>query len=551
MRSRTTVVAGGILLTIAAGLGAVYLLQSRGGSPEVDGAAPAVEIAAAHREDRADDPEAGAGEPSAQPGEASSLPPARAAAPPGRALPPRDAADLSAGPHAISGMVMDESGRGVFGVPVVAYAKNLFGKDGASAPDRTAPSMALTDVDGFYEIDGIADGEYRLRAEPDDGYETAEAIVRAGADGADLILRERRPGLEVFGTVRGDGEPLPGVEVVAVGQPTEAVLTGEDGNFEMALQITAGKPGYTLRFLREGYRENRAILTADDLAAPGPIRVDADLEAAQAIVEVGGSVRDPEGKPVAGETVQLYSESARQRYTAVSGRRGEIRFPEVETSDDYMVSVRPADVYRDYVALDVDIGVAGAELDIVLEPRAYGRLVGQMVNPEGLPVPSFSLWLRNPKALNQPPRLVTGDPRGFFEIDRVEAGSLVFETRGSPHVSISGIRLAPGETRDVLLVLDWGNHQVAGLVMDNMGRPVSASELFVTSVRKDGGLRAHVVRRAVTDETGFFVVGQVGSGYHTIRVDSPGFQSTVIDHEVGRDSPDVIIRLERAYAHGM
>jgi len=452
----------------------------------------------------------------------------------------------------ISGRVIDELARGVPGIEVAVYPKNLFTPSDPKAPvQNTNLRVVRTDIDGFYGVWDIPDGEYRLRTERDERYDAAELIVRAGTDSADLILRARQLALVVDGTVSGDGEPLPGVEVIAVGQPSGAAYTDKDGSYEIELEISAGKPAYTLRFARDGYREQRKVLTADDLAARGRIRVDTDLEPRQTMVEVTGWVRDREGETISGETVQLYSEAARQRYTAVSGRRGEIHFPSVETSDDYMVSARPADVYQDYVALDVDIGVAGAELDIVLEPRAHGRLVGQMVNPDGRPVPSFSLWLRNREALNRPPRLVTGDPQGFFEIDRVEAGPLVFETRGSPHVTISGIRLAPGETRDVILVLDWGTHRVSGLVMDDMGRPVSASELFVTSVRDDGGLRSHVVRRAVTDETGFFLVSQVGSGYHTIRVDSPGFRSRVIDHEVGRESPGVIIRLERAYPHGM
>lgn len=465
---------------------------------------------------------------------------------------PKEPERQPAGPFSIAGMAFNESGQGVSGIEVSAYPKNLFAPDQDAEQPRTGGRVAvLTDIDGFYEIRGVADGEYRLRTEPDDHYEAAELTVRAGVDTADLVLRTRRPGVEVAGTVRGDGEALPGVEVATVGQPSDAVYTDEAGSYEIELQISAGKPSYTLRFVRDGYREKRSVLTADELAVPGRIRVDADLEPRQALVEVTGSVLDPEGEPVSGETVQLYSAAARQRYTAVSGRRGEIRFPEVETSEDYMVSVRPAELYQDYVVRNVGIGVAGAELDVVLEPRSYGKLAGQMVDPNGQPVPEFSLWLRNPGAVNQPARLVTADQQGFFEVDRVEAGSLVFETRGSPLVSITGLQLSPGETKEVTLVLDWGTHQVAGLVMDDMGRPVSASELFVTSVRRDGALRAQAVRRAVTDETGYFLVDRVGPGYHTVRVDVPGFRAAILDHQVGTDSPEVIIRLERVYSHGM
>jgi hypothetical protein len=526
----------------------LFLAQGKRQGPTVERAGPAVELMSTQRAEAANDAAAAIPEPSAEQREIKPAAPTPADTQHTKAAASPQAEPAPAGPYSIAGMVMDESGRGVPGIPVTAYPKNLFGDDPSG---KTSGRTAFAGIDGFYEIDGVADGEYRLRTDADDRYEAAEAMVRAGADGADLILREWRAGVQIIGTVRGDGEALAGAEITAVGQPAGAASTDEDGAYELTLQVEAGKRGYTLRFQRDGYRERRSVLTADDLAGQGRIRVDADLEPEQALVEVTGTVHDKQGKPVAGQTVQLYSEAARQRYTAVSDRGGEIEFTGVETSDDYMVAVRPADTYRDYVALGVGIGVTGADLDITLEPRSYGRLIGQMVNPDGLPVPGFSLWLRNRNSVNQPARLVTGDQQGFFDIQQIAAGPLVFETRGSPLISISGIQLAPGETKEVMLVLDWGTHQVAGLVMDDTGRPVSASELYVTSVRTDGGLRAQVVRRAVTDETGFFLVGQVGSGYHTIRVDAPGFRSEVLDHQVGSDNPEVIIRLERAYSYGM
>jgi hypothetical protein len=146
---------------------------------------------------------------------------------------------------------------------------------------------------------------------------------------------------------------------------------------------------------------------------------------------------------------------------------------------------------------------------------------------------------------------VTGDQQGHFSVDEVEAGTLVFETRSSPLYRISGIHLSAGEKKDIRLVLDWGNNQVTGLVVDDTGRPVTASELFVTSFRRYSGVRAHAVRRAITDEAGYFLFTQVGPGYHTIRVDVPGFSTTILDHDVGMDTPEVIIHLERASSHGM
>jgi hypothetical protein len=304
-------------------------------------------------------------------------------------------------------------------------------------------------------------------------------------------------------------------------------------------------------FVRDGYREKRSVFELQEMESPGQIRVDTELEPVQELVEVSGTVLDKKGEPVRGEKVQLYSETARQRYTAVSDSNGEIWFEQVETSFDYSVSVHPRDTYRDFSILGVEITLAGADLEIVLEPLAQGSLSGQMVDPNGLPVPEFSLWLRNPDAVNQPVVLVTGDRQGYFEVDQIEEGALILETRSTPHHSINGIHLSAREKKDVRLTLDWGNHQVAGLVVDDRGAPVTASELFVTSHRRDSGVRTLAIRKAITDGAGYFLFTQVGPGFHTIHIDVPGYRTTILDHEVGKDAPEVIIRLERASAHGM
>jgi hypothetical protein len=453
------------------------------------------------------------------------------------------------GPFSISGMVVDEAGMGAGGIEVVSRLKHAFGEQEA-ADDADGERAVLTDIDGFYEIRGVADGEYVVQTEPTDRYETARAMVRAGSETADLVLRERRPEVLVFGTALSEGVPLDGVEVAVIGQ-SDGAATDSQGNYELKLEVAGDKRGHTLRFAREGYREVRATVDGPKTARRGEIRVDAEMEPVRELVDVSGTVVSRDGEPIPDQSVQLYSESARQRHTAVTRTDGRFWLEDVETSSDYLLAVYPEEHWRDFKKHGVEITLGGVDLEVVLEPRALGRLSGRMVDPDGQPVPLFSLWLRNRSALNSDPLLVTGDQQGVFRAGEVEAGELVFETRSSPLYSISGIRLADGEEKQVTLVLDQGAHQVSGLVMDDGGRPVAARELFFTSVRSDNGLRAHAVRRAVTDQTGFFLVDQVGSGYHTIRIDAPGYRSAVLDHVVGMDAPEVIIRLERESAHGM
>jgi protocatechuate 3,4-dioxygenase beta subunit len=454
------------------------------------------------------------------------------------------------GAFSISGIAVDEAGYGVPGIEVTAFLKRRFEGNG-DTKDKTLVRYALTGADGFYEFRGVGDGEYRISTPPDDYYEASQAVVRAGSDTADLVLRARQPELVVFGTIRSEGDPLENVQVSVVGQSDRSVNTDMDGFYELELKVSASKPAYSIRFVREGFREARSQLLAKEITGRRNIQVDTEMDPQQEQVEVSGTVLDMRGNPVAGQSVQLYSESARQRYSAKSDGNGDFWIEEVETSPDYMVSVRPKDDYRDFVLRDVDIGLAGADLEVILEPLERGSLTGQMLDPEGRPVPEFSLWLRNPDAVNQSDLLVTGDQQGFFEVTEVEEGRLIFETRSSPLYSISGITLSAREQKEIQLVLDQGNHQVMGLVVDETGRPVPATELFVTSLRHDNGLRTHAMRRAVTDASGYFIFNQVGQGYHTIRVEVPGYLTEVVDHVVGADEPEVVIRLERASLHGM
>jgi len=456
------------------------------------------------------------------------------------------------GRFSISGLVVDEAGRGVAGIEVAAFLKNPFPADEDSpARKNERERNILTDFEGYYEFRGVDDGEYRIGTQPNDFYEAAQAVVRAGAETADLVVRERRPDVGVYGTVRSDEGPLDNVQVQVIGQSSGAVLTDGEGFYELDVEVSRSKPAYTLRFVRDGYREKRPVIKTQEMAGPGQIRVDAELEPVQELVEVSGTVLSNKGKPIPGETVQLYSESTRQRHSAVSDRNGAFWVDEVETSSDYLLSVRPRDKWRDFVTHGVEIALGGADLEVVLEPLNLGSLTGQMVDPNGQPVPEFSLWLRNPDAINQPHLLVTGDQQGYFRVDEIEAGALIFETRSSPLYRISGIHLSAGEKKEISLVLDWGNNQVMGLVVDDAGRPVTASELFVNSFRRYNGVRAHAVRRAITDEAGFFLFTRVGPGYHTIRIDVPGFGTTILDHDVGMDTPEVIVRLEPASSHGM
>ncbi|MCK4840939.1 MAG: carboxypeptidase regulatory-like domain-containing protein [Methylococcales bacterium] len=445
----------------------------------------------------------------------------------------------------ISGMVLDESGKPIADIELITLWKNFSLVDGGmDIPASERKWQAVTGFDGYYQIQDLEEGEYQIRSEANALYQAASIVVRTGIESADLILRKKQPDIHIYGTIQSEGEPLTKVRVVPTGQSKNAVFSDEEGHYNLVVDISSRLKLYTLRISHQDYQEQSFEFQVAEMLKKGEIQLNLELKPIAEQAEVTGNLRSSNSSSVSEEKVQLYSETTKRRYLAVSDQNGAFWFPEVEPAPDYFLSVNPASYYQDYLQKDVQITSSGLDVDVVLKPLKLGTLTGQMVDPNGKPVSGFSLWLRNNEASSFPALNVTSDSRGHFNVNEIPEGKLVFDTRSSPLFSITGFHQSAEETTNAQLVLDWGDHVVPGRIVNNHGKPIPAAEISLTWFHRDGEVRSYSTRKAVTNSDGYFMFSKVSSGMHTLRIDIPNYRYTQRDHVVGETDSEIIIRLE-------
>jgi len=458
---------------------------------------------------------------------------------------PDEARDKTRPPLALGGWVRDQDGSAAAGVPVMARARRLFAVPDDGAGNVPMPDQrAVSDGGGRFGFEALPDGEYELRTNPTELYEKAMAVVRAGVDSAVLVV-EKKSGRALFvhGVVESSrGGPLKGVRVEVVGQPRLASISDESGGYGLRLPVSAKVPEPSMRFLHDGYREQRVTISAAEAADGDDFVRDVRLDPAGLRASVTGVVTAATGPPLPRANVQLYSARVGRRYQAVTDSNGRFTITDVEESDDYRLWVHAEGGYRDHVREPVEVPGQSASLDVALESLSTSSLRGSMVDPEGRALAGFTLWLRSAYggATSLP---VTGDTQGRFAVGDLSEGPVALETRAAPQLAITGISLTAGSPREVLLVLDTAAYILEGYVLTDRDEPFGGARVSLQWLRVDGGLSSRSFRETFTDARGYFVFTQLGAGAHTLSVTAPGFRNVRLEPQVGPGLPPVEIKL--------
>ena len=93
------------------------------------------------------------------------------------------------------------------------------------------------------------------------------------------------------------------------------------------------------------------------------------------------------------------------------------------------------------------------------------------------------------------------------------------------------------------VVLDWGDHEIRGLVLDRFGHPVPASRILLKWSHETDGISSVSTRRTAADAHGNFQFSQIGPGTHSLMVDADGFETVSLDHDASRQGYDLTVRL--------
>lgn len=446
--------------------------------------------------------------------------------------PTNDTADAVTGDSYLGGRVLDDSGRLLTRVAVMAQYQDS-GEQGKLL--RTT-----SDAEGRYRFESIAEGTYSVSNGPVPGYGEHTRFVQAGTGSIDLVLQRLRD-IQVVGIVSDpDGRPIPQVEVNAAGGDG-VVRTGANGAFSVTIAVQANH-STSLRFTRSGFSERIEAVNAQEVDRSNRISINVSMKPLGDI-SYGGRVVDGVGSAVSGELVRLYSTDASQAQRATTDEFGNFEISGLSTADDWRLAIIPKSNYERYESEAFTIDESINAGDIVLTATELARISGSMVDVEGSPVSSVSLVV-TPTAAPGSFKTVTADATGRFVVEEIAAGELRISTQAQPHMDISGISLVPGDDREVRLVMDKGPHQITGVVRSG-GNALGNADLFLTWSHAEGGLTSTSFRETTSAADGSYRFTDLGQGTHQLSVSHQSRQQRADKTiNVGSDSVEHDISLD-------
>ena len=444
--------------------------------------------------------------------------------------------------RSLSGRIMDRDGTPIRGVVVKARRRTLSPDDLDLIRLNPESLRTTSDARGAYTLDGLESTDYFVFTESTQKYSSEHATFWAGSTSADLFLSATRK-MVIYGRVLDDQlQPVTRTRVVALGFLEAVTTTGSDGRYEVELGVPDQRQTVILQVSHPGFREARVNVPLTSVGEGSRREVDVYLEPIGLTVTVNGTLTNESGAPISGEQVFLYSRVRKARYSARTDRDGGFSMSDVQLAEDYKVWVYPQSEYKDFSQRPVVIDESGLELKIELGALEFGDIHGVMLDPVGAPVPGFRLWLHSTEAQGKPVSVV-GDDSGRFSVRDVPAGDLVFETRSTPQFTIRGIRLSAEESADVLLVLDWGEHDLSGLVTDEEGEPVPGAKVTLYWNYTARTVKSTSFRRTVTDSEGRYMFSELSAGTHRIYVVSGKYRGSPLSFEVGGAKETAVIEL--------
>lgn len=445
----------------------------------------------------------------------------------------------------ISGRVLSHSGVPQSAVPLQARRTQDASQEDGKLPQEI---NTISGLNGYYEFSNLEEGEYLVAALDQDSRLIAKSFVQAGADGADVVIPTVERTVYIQGWIENPSdEHVEGALVSVAGDLQSTSYSDEEGFYEIKVDAAENRDSLELQIRHDLYENQVANIDfRQDLAFDDSLHLDITLEPLQTFTEIAGMLTSTSGQIVSGETVWLYSAEHDRHYSGTSDGNGYFSIPNVASASDYQVQVRPDKTYRDYLAEGVHVGGDVMPLDLQLVTNDTGSLSGEIMDPNGFPVPGFGLWLRSKQVASQQIRL-KGDDLGYFSLDDVPAGELVFESRGSPQIRISGVYLPVGEEREITLVVDSGPHVLEGRVTGSDNRPVPGATLVVTSIYENAGVKSWSLRTTKTDLNGKFRFVQLGAGTHNIDVQAQHFEPLRVAHDIGTDTEPLELQLREAF----
>lgn len=448
------------------------------------------------------------------------------------ALDDADERDRPTASGAIAGVVLSARGEPVVDLGIVLER---------AAGDEALVVETRTDTGGRFAAGGLPTGDYVVRTEETVFYGPRTLRLRTGAGAVEIVVPWQDT-LAFAGTVHDElGAPIPGAAIVSP-LTGERMRTDENGEFAGAFTVLEGQ-GLLLRYEAEGHLEGMRYFTDEQLRGDATVEfVVADAVLRRGAFAFGGYVVDEGGAPIEHALVQIRSERLDSHQSAQTDASGRFDLDGVLASDDYSVRVSATARQLPYVAERVSIGPGGGELAVTLRNAPAGRLSATVLDPSGLPVPNVSLLVLG---AGDRAATVASDESGHFVLEEFVAGELSLRSRAAPGILIEGIVVEPEQERSLTLVVDIGEHALAGTVSDAQGFPVPDATLAMRWYRDEGGIRSVTSRRTVSGTDGSFRFSGLGAGPRMIEVRAADLSVARLELDPAIELAPVAISLSR------
>lgn len=423
--------------------------------------------------------------------------------------------ELSLG-GSISGVVADTSGVALANVWVVARASG-------------APAVGgYSGTDGHYSIPAIRPGSYSVSFEPSattnffiQTYDSLVGVTKGQhTEGIDAALTK---GAQISGTVTTEaGVPAAYVPVDARSAGGYSAYGWTDSNGEYVVhRLQAGT--YRLSVASYAYSGVRTESVAVELGGSVggmDIVVSANPPPDPTTASIAGTVRDPDGAPVDGVRVSVYSRStvtdSNGTYVLDNLSAGTYR-PSFERSgfvpNTYSTDVRLAE------------GEHVGDIDMVLQRGATIR--GVVTTEDGRPVPPNTyLHLREAFGNNARVERLSGD--GHYELTDIAAGDYTVEVNAggpeNPYLSEFYPNVRQQENAEVVTLSIEEPTTINAML--ELGGSISGSATTSGQAVRNVGVsiidsRGGYVGSARTDTNGDYSVVGLVAGQYVVRFDPP------------------------------
>lgn len=407
--------------------------------------------------------------------------------------------DLSVPRGRVGGLVRDEEGRPLAGVPILLLERG----------ESTNQARTESDAEGRFGLQAPGEGQAAILKV---GGRTRPALHVQAWPGVPLLVVLSRGGAVAGRVVDREGRGIPAQVLARGGDWAEEVRAGPDGSF----RFTSAPAGLIDLLARPDPETGAVSAQSETIVQRGrDSQVRIECPPGQTL---RGRVETAGGKPASGAELLVWPEigSAQDARRATCGPDGAFRITGLRPGELLLCARAPGESAGESagpIPVLVPLGADPDPLEVRLQPNA--KPIGRVVDAAGRPLAGARLSLRAPGA----ELAATSDAGGDFSFPPTPAGDYRIVVQKPGYVALRDrVRFLPGGPRLWVELLEGA--RVSGIVLSPEGAPVADARVEALAPDVDA---------ARSDAEGRFQLSGIPPGGIRVRAQAEGYGAGVAD----------------------